>query len=411
MIHICYALYDKSGKYSKNAGTSMLSVFENTKEWITIHLLHDNTLTEANKALFIELVRKYGQHICFYNMDELDLPSMEAIREWGAKARYSQAAFYRLLIGEILPLEVQRCIYLDSDILVNLDIKELWEEDLNGAPLGAILEEEIRHGLTVKKGCIAIVDDGTIDSQRYFNSGVLLIDRKAFSARKDLVKNGLELLKDHPTYTLYDQDILNYHFASKYKRLNIRYNLFVDVERIKRYGIKKAIYHYVSKSFMVYQGDAFDRLWAKYYTMSPWFTGDTFCAACRISATAMVDSINSFWKFVRGRSFTLVGSSEDIERFKKLLNLGQGDRFLSLYDKPNVISLGRIVADMKTHLSEAAVRKPLYMFVTPHYDQFCQKISEAGFKEGTDFLNATWVINALEHRYPKAVENFIWDNI
>ena len=408
MIHICYSLYDAKGKYSKNIGTSMLSVFENTKEWITIHLLHDNTLTEANRKLFIQLVRKYGQHICFYNMDELDLPFMRDIEKWGAKTHFSQATFYRLLIGDILPSKVRRCIYLDSDIFVNLDIKELWEEDLNGAPLGAISEEECMYGYKVTRG---IIDDGTVEGQRYFNAGLLLIDRETFSARKDIVKNGLELLKNHPTYTYNDQDILNYYFASVYKPLNIRYNLFTNVEKVMGYGIRKAMYHYAGSTPEVYKGDAFDRLWAKYYTMSPWFTGDTFCNACRISAIAMADQLNSFWRFTRGRSFTLVGSSEDVERFQKLLNLGQGDRFLSLYDKPNVINFGRIIEDMKNHLLEAAVRKPLYMFVTPHYDQFCQKISEAGFKEGEDFLNATWFIDALEHRYPKAVENFVWDNI
>lgn len=53
MIHVCYALYDKNGKYSKLTGTSICSLFENTKAWVTIHLLHDHTLTEENRAKFI----------------------------------------------------------------------------------------------------------------------------------------------------------------------------------------------------------------------------------------------------------------------------------------------------------------------------------------------------------------------
>ena len=54
MIHICYAIYDKTGGFSKFAGTSICSLFENTKSWVTVHLLHDNTLTMENKARFIE---------------------------------------------------------------------------------------------------------------------------------------------------------------------------------------------------------------------------------------------------------------------------------------------------------------------------------------------------------------------
>ena len=30
MIHICFGLYDKTGRYSKFTGTTMLSLFENT---------------------------------------------------------------------------------------------------------------------------------------------------------------------------------------------------------------------------------------------------------------------------------------------------------------------------------------------------------------------------------------------
>lgn len=58
MIHVCYAVYDRDGRFSKNIGTSMVSIFENTSEWITVHLLHDNTLNEANRTKFILMWQK-----------------------------------------------------------------------------------------------------------------------------------------------------------------------------------------------------------------------------------------------------------------------------------------------------------------------------------------------------------------
>lgn len=410
MIHVCYTLYDKNGKYSKNIGTSMLSIFENTKEWITIHLLHDNTLTEANKALFIKLVRKYGHYIRFYNVEKLDLPSMAAIEEWGAKARFSKAALYRLLVGKVIPSEVQRLIYLDADIIFNLDIKELWKEDLKGAPLGAVSDYEVTYHHSIPW---VIVEDGTIEKHRYFNSGVMLIDMTAFSAVEGIVEDGLAWLAVHPNYKLYDMDILNHYFSTTYQPLDIRYGLYVEAERrvINTQEIKPAVYHYLNQELGVYRGDAFDKLWTKYYVMSPWFTGDTFCDVCRISATAVADMLNSFWMSVRGRSLTLVGSSMDIERFQKLLGLGQGDRFLSLYDESGRVDIRRVIADMKKHMSDIEARKPLYMFVSPYYPQFFQQISEAGFKVDVDFIEATWLINALEHNYPKNIGVFVWENI
>ncbi len=49
MIHVCYAMRDESGKYSKFVGTSMLSMFENTREKITVHLIHDSTLSHESR--------------------------------------------------------------------------------------------------------------------------------------------------------------------------------------------------------------------------------------------------------------------------------------------------------------------------------------------------------------------------
>ena len=71
MIHVCFALYDKTGRYSKFTGTTMLSLFENTSAKVTIHILHDNTLSQDNRDKFIYLAGRYGQAVKFYNVEEL----------------------------------------------------------------------------------------------------------------------------------------------------------------------------------------------------------------------------------------------------------------------------------------------------------------------------------------------------
>ena len=70
MVHVSYAMTDKNGTYSKYIGTSMCSLFERTNSWVTIHILHDDTLTEKNRDYFMELTRNYGQQIFFYNVVE-----------------------------------------------------------------------------------------------------------------------------------------------------------------------------------------------------------------------------------------------------------------------------------------------------------------------------------------------------
>ncbi|MBR1420000.1 MAG: hypothetical protein IJ575_02935 [Selenomonadaceae bacterium] len=76
MIHVCYALRDESGKYSKFVGTSMLSLLENTKSEVTIHLIHDSTLSGENQSRFIKIVDRFNQQIIFYNVDDLAADSI-----------------------------------------------------------------------------------------------------------------------------------------------------------------------------------------------------------------------------------------------------------------------------------------------------------------------------------------------
>ena len=101
MVHISYAMTDKYGSYSKYIGASMCSLFEHTDAWVTVHLLHDDTLTEQNRKYFIELSRNYGQQIFFYNVAEECKDLLSEAREIFKQAvdteYYTLAALYRIL--------------------------------------------------------------------------------------------------------------------------------------------------------------------------------------------------------------------------------------------------------------------------------------------------------------------------
>ena len=72
---------DESGRFSKYPATSMVSIFENTNSKITIHLIHDSTLTESNREKFIELAENYRQQIQFYNLERLKPEKLQWIRD------------------------------------------------------------------------------------------------------------------------------------------------------------------------------------------------------------------------------------------------------------------------------------------------------------------------------------------
>jgi len=77
----------------------------------------------------------------------------------------STAAYRRLYLADLLP-DLDRLIYLDSDVIVRHDLTELWEQPLDGRPLGAVA-----HGWAAdSRTMLERFPNG------FFNSGMLLMD-------------------------------------------------------------------------------------------------------------------------------------------------------------------------------------------------------------------------------------------
>ena len=233
MINVCYAIYDKTGNFSKIAATSILSLLENTESWVTIHILHDNTLSTENIKNFIYLARKYNQHIIFYNIEEL-LPTEISLLKQENQGRFSIAAMYRLLIMHLLPNTISKVIYLDCDTIVNIDIQDLYDEDIKNNVLGAVAECDATYNHAVEKD---ICNDGFVEQNNYFCSGILLINMDEYRKYASLCIDGIKFLAEHPSYDCPDQDILNYYFSNKYKKLSVKYNTFTKALKLKDINI------------------------------------------------------------------------------------------------------------------------------------------------------------------------------
>ena len=217
MIHVCFCFHDKTGHYSKFTGTTILSIFENTNSEVTVHILHDNTLTPENRDKFIYLAGRYGQLVKFYNVEELCQNELEKFSRSFPIVNNHHATIgmlYRFLLPQLLSLDIDKVIYLDSDIIVNLDIKELWQIELGDKILAAV--PEISHYKTndYMKHAFKLCDDGIVKCEDYFNSGVLVMNLKLLRA-EEIIMDGLRFCTQNPRYQGYpDQDILNYCFST-----------------------------------------------------------------------------------------------------------------------------------------------------------------------------------------------------
>ena len=109
-------------------------------------------------------------------------------------------------------LPVERILYLDADVLVRRDLKDIWRTDMGAKPFGAVRDIAFPLG----HPGLPEVNRGRI----YFNSGVLLVNLLLFRQRLPELRNALATLQE----TVYkDQDFLNVFFTNFYE-LDIVWN-------------------------------------------------------------------------------------------------------------------------------------------------------------------------------------------
>ena len=274
MIHACFSLHDKTGRYSKFTGTAMLSLLENTAAPVTVHILHDDTLLAENRDKFIYIAGRYGQRVKFYNVETLCADKLAEIKRTVpaiSKSNYTIATFYRLFIPKIFPPDVDKIIYLDSDLIINLDIRELWRLELDDKILAAVTE--ISNGANAQK-TFALCREGHVKAGDYFNTGVLIVNLNLLLTNENTLYRAINFVSENPRFAAYfDQDILNLCFSTQTLKLPVKFNTFVrDVRRRNEKTIARKIYHYAGGVLRLEMGDAFNRLWMEYFMRTPFST-------------------------------------------------------------------------------------------------------------------------------------------
>ena len=270
MIHVCFGLHDADGLYSKFTGTTMASIFANTSAEVTAHILHDKTLTADNRQRFLWLAEFHNRRVEFHNVEELCPNEIKILRESLAdrtRMRFSIGTFYRLFAKKIFAGTTDRIIYLDSDLIVNLDIAELWNVDLQDYPLAAVPEIVATNNHMLKNKFL--IRSGIVKAENYFNAGVILFDLSKLP--ENFFEQGLQWFVEHPATECFDQDILNSFFAERYLKLSNKFDAFVTCEDNRNFPAANKIYHYAGHCVGLDMSDGLQRLWLENFLRSPWF--------------------------------------------------------------------------------------------------------------------------------------------
>lgn len=405
MIHICFAIFDKTGRYSKFVGTTMCSIFENCAllpPSITIHILHDNTLSTENRDKFSYLAGRYNQLVEFYNVEELcadEIAEIKLLAPRVLESRYSIATFYRFFIPNVLPTNIDKVIYLDADIIVNLDINELWRIDLDGKMLATVPDIECNHVTHAQDSKNKfLITNSFVAYEDYFCAGILLLNLNRLRAEKDSLKSGMKFLNEHPQMTLFDQDVLNYLYSKDYVKIHEKFDAFVTHERYMKRPLRSAIYHYVVSCLNLNMNDAFSRLWMKYFIKTPFFSEETIghlYDEMKKLHDDLKDMAINISASVTGKNRAFFIEPQKFEWLKKIFSAHDDEIFLPAENKEE--SITKLLDEMKSHKGKTI----FFIMTVKHMGRGFpfDRLTKAGFVEDVDFVRG-WLLLSGRHGVP-----------
>jgi len=261
IIHIGFGLHDKDGHYSVWVGTVMQSILEHTDSRICFHILHDETLSIDNKYKLEKVARSGSSKIEFHKIEEDDFSVVK-----NQMSRFTIGAMFRCSLPELLP-DLNRIIYLDADLFVNRDIKELWDVDVREYYLAGVVDE----GVDIHNYPRILNKYPEIKKESYFNSGVLYMNLKKLREFGNLKKLVVDFLIENPEADLPDQDALNVLFHNKVLYLDGSWNQFVFMHRKDNVEkLDKAIFHYAADLLMLYSHSQLDKEYFRTICRTPW---------------------------------------------------------------------------------------------------------------------------------------------
>ncbi|MHA1304341.1 MAG: glycosyltransferase family 8 protein, partial [Candidatus Heimdallarchaeaceae archaeon] len=119
MINVCLTIDDKFTEY---CATTITSVLENSKADLHFYIISGD-LTPDNRDRLMSL-RKLRD--CDISIVTLEEKRVNQLKEYYVppKSHFNYANYIRLMTPSLL--SVDKIIYLDSDLIVMSDLKELW---------------------------------------------------------------------------------------------------------------------------------------------------------------------------------------------------------------------------------------------------------------------------------------------
>lgn len=274
---------------------SIASLYDTNEDLnLNVWIIADN-VSDISKEKIDNLTKKYKQKEINW-LENLEIPFKLKLD------RGSISSFSRLFLGEILPKEVTKVLYIDCDIIIMDSLRELFSMEFNeNIVLGVsdVLNKKYKKVL------------GIPENKPVFNAGVLYINLEKWREERIEEKLINVIQKFNGNIIQGDLGVLNAVLYDSYKEINPKYNymtIFEDMTYEDMLIFKKPVNYYSKKELE----EARNNIIIRHYTTCflskrPWQQG------------SKVAHLDEFKKYYKG-DYKEVRESKMLKIYKKLPN-------------------------------------------------------------------------------------------
>lgn len=210
-------VYVSNEAYAQHFAVSLASLCDCNpdEEELKIYLLDTGILPETAEKLK-ELAADFGRILTLIPCRNLE----ERFPERPDTGRFDLSTLGRFFLGELLPADVKRVLYLDCDTVVQRSLHRMYKSELGGKLLAMAEEPSIYHEVKAYLGILP--------EDPYFNAGVMLVDLARWR-EEEIGKQLLNYYAEIAPYCLFqDQDAINGLLRGRIAALHPKYNFITN---------------------------------------------------------------------------------------------------------------------------------------------------------------------------------------
>lgn len=136
---ICLAADENYIKYASVVISSIINNIEENSQDNFVFYLFNNGLSSQCTLQIKNLERRLNDR-CQVKIQlcSADESLFKKFPGWGTSIKGQYMTYFRFFMADFIPANIEKCLYLDSDIVVTGDIRPLFKEDLKDCILGGV---------------------------------------------------------------------------------------------------------------------------------------------------------------------------------------------------------------------------------------------------------------------------------